>query len=436
MPVVIYSGSNRQGIRESQLALFELNNAVKPSGSGQNSLEATDVKRETNYIQRNSHVSSFYTLDALVETLNASSSAIGYECCHYLLPMERVKPIYYDSFLSSLGQDRLKRMKDTGLAIKDLKAELECLRRNTDDLIKTRNSIISTRGPQAISEFIWFRSMMAAITCNQGLKQSVMSKIKKTLLTSQGEFQQPLPALLDRFAPRITYDEALWDKGQSWSENRCPPYDKQQLINGLKDDHPFDDQFFKPLLVYYQMHHLCTDPNNRVAVSLGYNGVAKVLSASDERLAAHIFLEGKGDHPDSTTIHQRYLAAAQCLKDKIQGIAEACATIDSHQEYHFIDDQCARDVYDFFTQHPQLIPEGVRLHCHRYNYYDHVVGKPVEAIFETVGGGISCPSHGLPNAVADSGSSAGPCLFNDASITAECANTDEGLVGSVVASTP
>ena len=226
----------------------------------------------------------------------------------------------------------------------------------------------------------------------------------------------------DRLSHQIIYDKALWIP---YSEES--PIGLDEDLEGLSKENnqasSVDDVIFKAMLVFHQMHHLCRDCSSDCGISLNYNNVTMVIPASEEGQPEHIFLDG--DHRNKDAKKIRFQHAAEHLKVKVQSLATN--SVSSGKAFHFVDDQYAQTVLDFFKKHPQLIPPGITLHCHYYNYNDHVIRQQsVDSIFKTIG---YVSNHLTADAVKGSFFDRSP-VHEDA-VRNECAKTLNGLIHCV-----
>ncbi len=416
--VTLYSGSNRQGVREHIEAYQELIRAVDSERLTIDSCSPSKYReRQSRYIRMSLHTSSMSTLTDLTRALNDSQSSsldIEYQCCLDHLDYETFKKKSLKHEGSNLDFSTPCVTVD---GIQTLNSRINELR---DKIQKHKEPVyrypvsnsttltVSKSSPDRYALKILSEKHQIITRLNAELKS-----LKDQLALQKDELDQQkkekFALLLDGLSEQMTYDETLWmsDSAVADLAFKLTP---EELV-----EPSYDDVFFKPMLVFHQMHHLCRNSNCDSGISLNYNNVTMVIPASEKGRAEHIFLEG--DHQDEKAREIRFHDAAEHLVAKVQSLATD--SVSSGKAFHFVDDQYAQTVLDFFKKHPQLIPPGITLHCHHYNYNDHVIRQQaVDSIFKTIGTVSNIPSMNCHHGSIFSADSSGDVVRRG-----ECAKT-------------
>ncbi len=430
--VTLYSGSNRQGCHDAYVAFYELQRAISSAKTkhmkiaGSDSLERFKLRHEQ-LISRDLHPSSMSTLDDLMEEFNQDQNTIEYECCHHLLPMEQqaVKDIYKDL----MGSDpNFMAWQEVSLKGRERKQELLKLRLEYQRLSALLGNVRKLSSGCEDKYSLRLMSQRSQLYKTIIEKNCELKELSREVHNKAQSIPQSLSDQYPSFSKRLVYNPALWDINSAWPgasvcQNK-PVMTKDSLDALFADVSRFDDIFFKPLLVFYQMHHFSESLTSKCGISLDYNGVTMVIPASESGMPGYVFLEG--DHRDQSSAHERYKNAAKILKHHISSLASQ--PMSSHKDFHFVDDHYARPVLEFFKKYPQLIPSGITLHCHYYNYYDHVIDQyPAEEIFKTIGSVSNSLTTNIAKGSFFDRSPAG----EDTHLRNECAKTLTGLLHCV-----
>ena len=418
--VTLYSGSIRQGVREHIEAYQELIRAVDSKRFTIDSCSLSKYqKRQSHYIKMNLHTSSTSTLTELTRALNDSqlpNPYIKYQCYLDHLDHETFEKQFFNSEDSnpdfSTLQDIENAIQTTCSRINQLRAEIQ---KQQAPVYRSR----STPDKYAL------RSYWNKLEEKRRLNAELLPLMDKLVRQKDELAQQKkdnLALQFDRLSHQIIYDKALWIP---YSEES--PIGLDEDLEGLSKENnqasSVDDVIFKAMLVFHQMHHLCRDCSSDCGISLNYNNVTMVIPASEEGQPEHIFLDG--DHRNKDAKKIRFQHAAEHLKVKVQSLATN--SVSSGKAFHFVDDQYAQTVLDFFKKHPQLIPPGITLHCYYYNYNDHVIRQQsVDSIFKTIG---SVSNHLTADAVKGSFFDRSPA--HEDAVRNECAKTLNGLIHCV-----
>ncbi len=331
---VLYTGSNRSAKRDQSLSVQELKHVYTDSLT---SPYVFKVSHEyfKDYLQQVvsfSHVSSFSSLARLAQDE-------GWEFSPHYLAFEEIKPCFTE-FVAAL-EPRYSTMK--------------LIRQRYDRAVRF------VEDANASSDTVDSHSQLVSQRYGQ-------------LQGAEAEFMQGLSDGWDACI-RHFYQQVAWP--DAWCEWR------QSSAGCLKScfeqstwwDNELNDWFFKPLLILHQMQHFMGLFSQRAGVSLDWDGCGKILTVSDQSSPPHIFLEGY--HSQVEVELPLFHATRDALLNHMRSQV-GNSDVSLPRQFHFYDDKYADIVYGFFKTRQHLIPEGLVLVTHRYNYYDVVEGRFVD----------------------------------------------------------
>ena len=196
------------------------------------------------------------------------------------------------------------------------------------------------------------------------------------LQQAENHFRQRLNEYWDCCIHHVNQQLCWSDAWQKWhpEASAC----KQTIYEqSVFHDHELNDWFFKPLMILHEMQHFMGNFSQRVGVSLDWDGCGKIITISDTSSPLHIFLEGY--HSQVGVELPFFNATRDALLNHIRSQVSNGGQ-SSPRQFHFYDDKYANIVYDFFKTRQHLIPEGLVLVTHCYNYYDVVEGRFVDGL--------------------------------------------------------
>ncbi len=333
---VLYTGSNRSAKRDQALSVQELKHVQTDSLMSPYVFKMSPqyFKDYLQQVESFSHVSSFSSLAKLARDE-------GWEYSPNYLAFEEIKPIF-TRFVEAL-EPRYSTMKLVQQRYDRVKKPVA--RSNVSpDSIDSHNRLVSQ----------WHGQLQSA----------------------EAEFKQGLNDSWDAFI-RHFYQQTAWP--DAWCEWRQSSAGCLQSCFEQSTwwDSELNDWFFKPLLILHQMQHFMGHSSQRAAVSLDWDGCGKILTVSDQSSPPHIFLEGYHSQVEMELplFHATRDALLNHMRSQVNN-----SDVSLPRQFHFYDDKYADFVYDFFKTRQHLIPEGLALVTHRYNYYDVVEGRFVNGL--------------------------------------------------------
>ena len=344
--MILYTGSNRSERRDQALSLQELN-LICREARHKPDMFVPSRQYFQDYVQQIesfSHVSSFSSLAKLARYE-------GWVFSPYYLAFEQIKPTFTP--LVKALESRYRYMKS--------------VRQRYDRLRKRAASSSTSRVSQQASQIESHQT-----DDSSGLVSNSYDQLQRATTEFKQGLNDSWDACISHYRHQVAWPDAWseWCQSSSGSLRSC-------FERSIFGDNEFNDWFFKPLLILHQMQHFMGQFSQRAGVSLDWDGCGKILTVSDQSSPPHIFLEGYHSQVEVELpfFHATRDALLNHMRSQVGN-----SDVSSPRQFHFYDDKYADIVYDFFKTRQYLIPEGLVLVTHCYNYYDVVEGRFVDGL--------------------------------------------------------